>query len=106
MRGGWRAAAALLLLMTGCAEPNPVRTPPNVVLIVLDTTRADHLSYAGWSRETTPHIDALAEESVDYSQARSTAPWTLPAHMSIFTGELPSRHGATWAAFSKPGWTS
>lgn len=104
MRGGWRAALGLLLLLPACEEPKP--PPPNVLLIVLDTTRADHMSYAGWSRETTPHIDVLAEESIDYRQARSAAPWTLPAHMSIFTGQLPSQHGATWAAFSEPGWTS
>ncbi len=84
---------------TPSAEPG---ARPNIILIVLDTVRADHLSHAGWSRETTPVLDAFARDAVRYSEARSTAPWTLPSHMSIFTGLLPGEHGATWAAFSDP----
>ncbi len=73
--------------------------PPNVVLIVLDTARADRMSHAGYARLTSPHVDALARDGVVYSQAHSVAPWTLPSHASMFTGLLPGEHGATWRAF-------
>ncbi|HEU5119239.1 MAG TPA: sulfatase, partial [Isosphaeraceae bacterium] len=63
---------------------------PNVLLIVLDTVRADHLSLYGYDRETTPRLDALARGGVTFEMARSPAPWTLPAHASIFTGRWPN----------------
>ena len=78
------------------------RAAPNVVLIVLDTARADRMSYNGYERVTTPHIDGLARDGVVFRNAHSVAPWTLPSHMSMFTGLLPSQHGATWAAFGTP----
>ncbi len=77
-------------------------TKPNVILIVIDTARADHFSAYGYDRPTTPNIDAFARDSVLFRNAHSVAPWTLPAHMSMFTGLLPGQHGATWEAFSKP----
>ena len=83
-----RLLAALPLAM-GCAE-----APPSVVLVTLDTTRADHLTPYGYPRPVTPHLEALARESVRFSRAWSTAPWTLPAHASLFTGLQPARHGA------------
>lgn len=76
--------------------------PPNVVLIVLDTARADHVSFNGYARVTTPNLDRLAHDAVVYTQAHSVAPWTLPSHMSMFTGQLPGEHGATWRAFAEP----
>ncbi len=63
---------------------------PNVLLIVLDTVRADHLSLYGYGRETTPTLDALVRRGVTFEMARSPAPWTLPAHCSIFTGRWPN----------------
>ena len=77
-------------------------TKPDVILIVIDTARADHFSVYGYDRQTTPNIDALALDSVLFKNAHSVAPWTLPAHMSIFTGMLPGEHGASWQAFSQP----
>ena len=68
--------------------------PPNVVLVVLDSVRPDHLSCYGYGRRTTPHIDRLAEESALFEQAYSTSCWTIPAHASLFTGLYPSKHGA------------
>ncbi len=62
---------------------------PNVVLLVLDTVRADHLSLYGYSRPTTPHLADLAARSIVFDGARSPAPWTLPAHASMFTGRWP-----------------
>lgn len=67
---------------------------PNVVLIVLDAVRRDHLSCYGYGRRTTPNIDRLAEEAVLFQQAYTTSCWTIPAHASLFTGLYPSRHGA------------
>lgn len=68
---------------------------PNVLLIVLDTVRADHLSGYGYDRDTTPNLDRLAGRGVRFAQARSTAPWTLPSHASLFTGRWPHELSAT-----------
>lgn len=70
------------------------RPRPHILLITLDTTRWDHLSCYGYEEETTPAIDKLAEEGVRYEYALSPSSWTLPAHASIFTGVLPTYHGA------------
>ncbi|MGB8952214.1 MAG: sulfatase [Candidatus Aminicenantales bacterium] len=68
---------------------------PNILLIVLDTVRADHLSLYGYTKETSPFLSELARESIVYELAISPAPWTLPSHASIFTGQFPSLHQAT-----------
>ncbi|MGC8643047.1 MAG: sulfatase-like hydrolase/transferase, partial [Isosphaeraceae bacterium] len=65
------------------------QAPPNVLLIVLDTVRADHLSLYGYDRETSPNLSRLARRGVMFEQARSTAPWTLPSHASMMTGRWP-----------------
>ncbi|HIE27735.1 TPA: sulfatase [Candidatus Poribacteria bacterium] len=64
----------------------------NILLIILDATRADHLSCYGYNRNTSPVIDAIAREGVLYENAISPAPWTLPAYSSILTGMFPSKH--------------
>ncbi len=64
----------------------------NVVLISIDTLRADHVGAYGYGRPVTPALDALAGESVLFRNVYSTAPWTLPAHMSIMTGLTCVRH--------------
>ena len=66
---------------------------PNVVLISLDTTRADHVGCYGNANARTPAIDGLARRGVLFSQAASPAPLTLPAHCSIMTGLYPTNHG-------------
>jgi choline-sulfatase len=66
---------------------------PNVLLITLDTTRADHLGAYGYADAETPNIDALAQRGVLFAQATSPAPLTLPAHSSIMTGTYPTYHG-------------
>ena len=78
---------------------NPMLTVPrrkdkefNVILISLDTLRADHLGTYGYPLDTSPHINALAQECVQFNQHFSTAPWTLPAHMSLFTSKPVSLH--------------
>jgi len=72
----------------------PERSPP-VILIVLDTCRADHFGSYGYSRPTTPNFDALARDGVLFLDAVSPSPWTLPSHASLFTGLYPRTHGAT-----------
>lgn len=69
---------------------------PNVLLIVLDTVRADHLGLYGYPRQTTPRLTQLAERGVAFTRAVSTAPWTLPSHSSMFTGHFPTELSADW----------
>jgi len=69
---------------------------PNVVMIVMDTVRADHLSLYGYSRDTTPFLEKLSQKSVVFENAFSASPWTLPSHASLFTGLLPSEHNCTY----------
>jgi len=64
----------------------------DVVLIVVDTLRADHLGVYGYDRGTSPRIDALARHSTVFESAWSAAPWTLPSVMSMMTSRLPSSH--------------
>ena len=83
-------AALALPLLGGCRGGSDPR--PDLVLILVDTLRADHLHAYGYSRETSPAVDALAARGVLFEQAISAAPWTLPSSMSILTGRLPSHH--------------
>ncbi len=93
-------AAVILVVARSPAGPIGGRRAPqkaaatNVLLISLDTTRADHLSCYGFAKETTPNIDALAAEGVRFRLAVSTSPSTLPAHASMLTGTTPPQHGA------------
>jgi arylsulfatase A-like enzyme len=72
----------------------PAAKLPNILLIVMDATRARHLSCYGYHRPTTPNIERFAERAVLYETAISPSGWSLPAHASIFTGLYPSKHGA------------
>lgn len=83
-------------------RPLPAPDAPNLVLIVLDTLRADHLGCMGYERPTTPNLDALAARGILYRSAHSTATHTAPAHSSMFTGLLPSEHGVMSALVSLP----
>ena len=64
----------------------------DIVFLVLDTQRADRLSCYGYSQETSPAIDRLAEESTQFQSAIAPAQWTIPSHASMFTGVYPSVH--------------
>ena len=82
----------LPLALSACgAEEDGKR--PNVILLVMDTTRADRCSLVGYDRPTTPALEALAREGINFRNTWSPAGWTGPAHASIFTGLLPERHG-------------
>ena len=78
------------------SRPLPAGNPPNVLLIVMDTVRADHLSLYGYNRPTSPALEALAGRGIRFDQARATAPWTLPSHASIFTGRWPHELDVDW----------
>ncbi len=67
---------------------------PNVILVSLDTLRADHLGCYGYHRPTSPNIDALAKVATRYERCMTTAPWSLPAHASMLTGKPSFQHGA------------
>lgn len=75
---------------------------PNVLVIVLDAVRSDHVSCYGYERETTPNIDALAAEGVRYANAFSPSIWTPTAHGAIFTGQYPSHVGVYGDALALP----
>lgn len=66
----------------------------NVLFVVLDTVRKDHLTPYGYDRPTTPGLERFAEEATVFESAVAPAPWTLPVHASLFTGLYPSQHGA------------
>ncbi len=66
---------------------------PNIIFIVLDTHRADRLGCYGYSRGTSPHLDAFAAHATVFENAISPGQWTIPAHASMFTGEFPTTHG-------------
>jgi arylsulfatase A-like enzyme len=66
---------------------------PNVILVTLDTTRADHLACYGYSGVKTPTLDALAGRGVLFEQCASSSPFTLPSHSTIMTGMYPTYHG-------------
>ncbi|WP_158633690.1 sulfatase [Tautonia sociabilis] len=75
------------------SAPRPVAEAagrPNVLLIVLDTVRADHLDLYGYRRPTSPRLSALAGRGVRFERAFATSPWTLPSHASLMTGRWPA----------------
>ncbi len=67
---------------------------PDVILIVMDTVRADHLSVYGYPRKTTPFLERFAESAILYRRCISASDFSLPSHASMFTGLYPSWHGA------------
>ncbi|WP_165231282.1 sulfatase-like hydrolase/transferase [Aquisphaera insulae] len=69
---------------------------PNVLLIVMDDVRAESLSLHGHDRPTTPRLEQIAGKGVRFDSARSTAPWTLPSHASMFTGRWPHDLSVDW----------
>lgn len=87
-----RLAAVLALALAGCGgEP----APPSLLLVSIDTLRADAVSAWGREADTTPRLDALAAAGTRFEHATSVAPLTLPTHASVFTGLRPGRHGLT-----------
>ena len=93
------AAIAITSLTVGCSSNGAVTpvdfgvTPPSVVLISIDSLRSDHLGTYGYGRETSPNIDALADEGVVFERTMSTSTFTLPAHMSMLSSLNARVHG-------------
>ena len=85
---------AALLACSGTVIQPP---PPDVMLVVLDTVRADRLSAYGHHRPTSLQLEAIAAAGVRFADVTSPAPWTWPSHASLFTGLYPWEHGAHWA---------
>ena len=90
---GWRVLAEREAL---AQLPSASANAPNVLLIVLDTVRAQNLSLYGYARVTTPQLEQLAKTGVVFERALATAPWTLPSHASIFTGRYPYELSTDW----------
>ena len=100
------ALAAAVLVISALPKAMPRMEPagagkaqapgdkPNVILVVLDTVRADHLSVYGYARRTTPNLEHFANDAFVYRRALAPADMTLPSHGSLFTGVYASRHGA------------
>jgi tetratricopeptide (TPR) repeat protein len=82
----------LLLALVGCADP-PAPPQPSVLLVTLDTTRADHLGPYGYALADTPAYDRLAADGTVFTRAYSTCPLTIPSHSTILTGRTPPSHG-------------
>jgi arylsulfatase A-like enzyme len=91
-----RAAAVLALAVLpacgGGGGPRASADAPNVLLISIDTQRADHLGFHGYAKPTSPELDAFAAGAVVFEEAEGAAPWTLPALASVMTGEVVSTH--------------
>jgi arylsulfatase A-like enzyme len=93
----WREAAAGLLILLGlvscdkkAAEVNEAR---HVIVISMDTARADHFGFMGNAEAKTPRLDALAGESIVFTDCMTAVPTTLASHTTLFTGKYPHRHG-------------
>ena len=90
-RGHYLTVLALAVVLFSCSS---AETSRSVVLVVIDTLRADHLGTYGYTREVSTLLDARAESAVVFEQAMSTSPWTLPSMGSLLTGRYPAHHGA------------
>lgn len=96
----WPVAAAVVAFAVAAWRvwpegPTPGSGRANLIMISIDTLRADHLGCYGYSRPTSPAIDRLAEQGVRFKTVIAQSPWTLPSHVSMLTGLYPHRHGVT-----------
>jgi len=96
VRSSLRALPLLLLsalMLGGCTRSVPAGERPSILLVTLDTTRADRLGPYGYPLARTPTYDQLAEEGTLFQRAYSTCPLTIPSHSTILTGRVPPSHG-------------
>ena len=100
------ALAPLLCLIAATrgwgADGGRLPARPNVLLIVMDTARADRLSCYGYGKKTTPTLDRIASQGVLFEQMIAAASWTLPSHATLFTGLYPRDHKTTGATGNLP----
>ena len=98
-----RVAFALLMIACQPDDDVPPRTrPPDILLIIVDTLRTDHVGAWGHHRNTTPRLDAFAKEAVLFNRAYASAPWTMPSVASMLTGLHPSSHTVVRATSELP----
>lgn len=105
---GWRAATGPPSYLTVLEEARPPIAPGeisedgrlNVILIVLDTLRADHLEIYGYGRETMPQLASFARRARLYTACLANSSWSLPSHATLFTGLYPRQHGAIYSTDS------
>ena len=81
------------------ALPEGRSSDPDVVVLIIDALRADHLSAYGYDRPTSPFLDELAAGGVLFERAISASPYSLPSHASMLSGLFPSEHGVEWLEF-------
>ena len=93
-------ALLALLLLAACGPSGDPDRPRNVLLISLDTLRADRLGCYGYDRPTSPFLDRYARENTFFTNVTANSPWTLPSHATMLTGLFPHRNGVTdeWKA--------
>ena len=88
---------ALIFILTGCSgkakKANSNVRKPNILFISIDSLRSDHLGCYNYFRDTTPNIDRLSEKGTLFLNGISNTSWTLPSHMSMFTGLYILQHG-------------
>src|SRR5438034_9664316 len=92
MRALLAAALVMLVALSVWKDEPAAQTKPNVVLVTLDTTRADRMGFLGSTRGLTPSLDALARDAVVFTRAYAQAPITTVSHATILTGTFPPRH--------------
>src|SRR5262249_39652310 len=93
MRSSSISALAALLGLLGCTEQERRYPDAPVIIISIDTLRADHLPAYGYRQVETPAIDRLRKDSILFQNAYAHVPLTLPSHISMLTGELPAETG-------------
>jgi len=86
---------SLVLFLFTLWDKKKMPQKKQIILISIDTLRGDHLSTYGYFRDTSPHLSRLVKDSAYYINAYTNGCWTIPSHMSLLTGTLPSRHGVT-----------
>jgi arylsulfatase A-like enzyme len=109
VRASFPLVAGLVLILAGSLwagdwlkerqerkQPLPPPASPNVLLLVLDTVAADHLSLYGYERPTSPSLVALSERGIRFDDVLASSSWTLPSHASMFTGQWPHELSAGW----------
>jgi len=88
-------SSLITVMLAGCSPSEP----PNVILITLDTLRADHIGAYGYDRSTLPQLEAFMADAVRFEAAESVTPLTAPSHATMMTGLYPAAHGATQNGF-------
>ncbi len=96
LQAGWIFGGDRLKLWREETSPLPPTDSPDVLLVVLDTVRADHLGLYGYERPTSPNLERLAARGIRFDRARAAAPWTLASHANMFTGRWPHELEIGW----------